>query len=126
MLGVNSKEVEPTLIDFFRLVDQYIEHVEKTSELLTQEDWIRALNRYNITSGDELLEKGSTWFTKTFGRSNLGTFLGRILRNINTKELRELALKLGWEVKAELLTQEDWIRALKEHNITSGDELLEK
>ncbi len=66
------------------------------------------------------------WFRKIFGRSDLGKILGRTLQSVSVSDLRELAGKLGWEIKTESQLTQYWIEALSNHGVTNGDTLMKK
>lgn len=57
MVGTNTTEIDPNLIDFFTLVGTYVEHTRITQELLTAEDWIEALAKHGVINGDTLFQK---------------------------------------------------------------------
>ncbi len=108
--------------------------VEKPSLGTTKEAIIATLLTNGISNGDELQKKWVIWFRETFGKSELGVFLGWNLRHINLAELQELTEKLGWTMKIEEkvekpslgTTKEAIIATLLTHGITNGVELQKK
>ncbi len=127
---------EDQSIDLSELGFQIVELTDNVRMNLwtTKEGIIASLLAHGISNGMELEGKWPKWFKKTFGRSDLGVFLGRNFKFVSLKELQELASKLGWnmeipeKIEKPLLwtTKEEIIASLLVHGISNGTELKGK
>ena len=138
----NDGEADESMrsVDFYDICGLYLSErskMELSSLWTTQEAIISTLKEHNIENYEDLKKCGSTKFQQTFGNSDLGQFLGTMLRSITLYTLYELSQKLWWEVpeikpseetkeKTSLwTTQEAILSTLKEHNIESYKDLKE-
>jgi superfamily II DNA or RNA helicase len=107
------------------------EEKEKISLWTTQETILSTLKAHNIENYTDLRNFGPVKFKQTFGKSDLGKFLGITLTKINLDTLYELSKKLRWEVpavkpseeKSLWTTQETILSTLKAHNIENYTDL---